>query len=168
MTVPRPATITLQAPDPRGEQGAYTIQFLISLLLVLGCAFAILQIAMVFVNAILVQHALGLAAQEASARGGYDDTVERVFTRHVPSYLSTGGDGFGASSNCAPNCLAQGPDASPRIAGVVRNGREPTSGGELITLVYRYEQDFPLLRMLGIDAGIDVTRKMTVGSQSAK
>jgi Flp pilus assembly protein TadG len=140
------------------QEGAYLLEFLGTLVALLGFLLLVVQVVMIFMNAILVNHALGLAAQEAAARGGIDDNVRAQFDRHLPRNVRSSG---AESVTCLP--------ASCNISGNITPGVEPTQSGETITLEYNYVQRFDLLKLIGISsAGVEIHRSAKVASQSSK
>ena len=138
------------------QDGAYVVEFLGSIVALLAFILVIVQTAIVFVNASLVNHALGLAAQEAAARGAVDDNVQMAFQEHLPRAIRD----QGSPLMCEPVGCQAGGNITP--------GFEPTSSGQMMTLSYDYVQDFGLLRIIGLDVGVNVHRSVKVTSQSTK
>lgn len=137
------------------QDGAEVIEFLGAMVLVVGTILLVVQITLVFMNAILVNHALGLAAQETAVRGGVDDNVENLFRRHLPR---------GVRSQAAPLTVSP---ASFR-QGQITPGNEPSQSADVMTLAFAYEQELGLMKLVGVDSGMTIRRSMKVASQSAK
>lgn len=152
----RVGRITVQPRSAHGQDGAYLVEYLGAMIALFAFMLLVVQVVLVFINAITVNHALGLAAQEAAARGGVDDNVAQQFERHLPGSLRDAGE----SLLCRP--------VGCQIDGTISPGLEPTRSGDLMTLEYNYVQSFDLLRLIGIDTGVAVQRSVKVTSQSAK
>jgi len=138
------------------QDGAYVIEFLGAIVALFAFTLIIVQAVLVFMNASLVNHALGLAAQETAARGAVDDNVQMAFQQQLPAGLRN----QGSSLMCEP--------VGCQVGGNVTPGFEPTSSGQLMTLSYDYVQDFSLLKIIGLDVGMNVHRTVKVASQSTK
>lgn len=135
------------------QEGAYVIEYLGTMVTLTAFILLVVQITMVFLNAILVNHALGLAAQEAAARGGVDINVDQRFQGALPDQLRN-------QSNPLMSNASFGGSLTP--------GNETTQSGDVIEIEYSYTQPFDLLKILGLDAGVQVNRSMKVSSQSSK
>lgn len=146
-----------QRRSVREQDGAYVIEYLGTLIALMAFILLVVQVVLIFMNAILVNHAIGLAATEASARGGVDDSVAEQFRRHLPKELKDEQyDVYGGLQSTA------------KVGGVITPGFEPTTSGQMITLKYEYDQDFHLLKLLGLDTSMHMQRTLKVSSQSAK
>jgi len=139
------------------QDGAYVIEFLGAIVALFAFTLIIVQTVLVFMNASLVNHALGLAAQETAARGAVDYNVQMAFQQQLPAGLRN----QGSSLMCEPvGCQVEEDNVTP--------GFEPTGSGQLMTLSYDYVQDFSLLKIIGLDVGMNVHRTVKVASQSTK
>ena len=140
----------------REDDGTYVVEFLGSTIALLAFVLIITQVVLVFLNAILVNHALGLAAQEAAARGGVDDNVNFMFIRHLPK---------GLRDQQPPQTALK---SNARVPGTITPGSEPTLNNDVIRIVYEYDQSFGLMKLVGLDASVHMKRSVKVASQSAK
>lgn len=146
------------------QDGAYTIQTL-SVLVALFCMIAIVvQLFILFMNGILVNHALGLAAQEASARGGVDQVVDTTFRRHLPGSVDC------ESVDGTPGCLQVDDPAFDHLdRDFIRPGQEQTASGETATISFRYTESLSLLSWLpGIPQETVMQASASIASQSAQ
>jgi Flp pilus assembly protein TadG len=147
----------------RREEGATTLEFLMSFVSVLFLLLVIVQVTIVFVNANLVNHALSLASQEASARGRIDNSVRALYLSHLPTYLAQqcNSAGYGA-------CLDS--SSLPAFDGTVTPGGsgECTAKGQVFDVTAVYQQDMSMLRALGVTGApvINMRRSVRVASQS--
>jgi len=155
----------------RQEEGATTVEFLATMVFVLGLMVAIIQITLVFVNAIMANHALSLAANEAGNRGGmidpntnasHTDPVRITFVTHLPAELQGQCGGSGGAGAIGLNCLT----SSRYSNGIPVPGQECLGAGQPFALSYTFSQPLPLLRVLGINKTITLHRSLTVASQS--
>ncbi len=139
----------------RGQDGAAAIEALAVMIAVFALILMIVQMFLVFMNVILVNHAIGIAAQEASARGGVDQAVTAKFISHLPDELQ---------AQCAGTCLT----SSQSSPGSLTEGGESTRRGDLIKLDYEYTQPLDLLGLIVPGASVTIHRTMQVTSQSLK
>lgn len=138
------------------QEGAATIEFLATMMVIFGVILAIFQFSLVFLNAVLVNHALAQASQEAAVRGAYDEAAQSVLLAYLPGQVR---------AQCLRSpCAFSTPNAE--VSGVSRLGLECTREGETFDIVFRYEQDLLFLAAIGITRDISMQQEVTVASQS--
>jgi Flp pilus assembly protein TadG len=126
------------------------------MMVIFGVILAIFQFSMVFLNAVLVNHALSQSAQEAAVRGAYDDAAQSVLLAYLPGEVR---------AQCLNNpCAFSTPNAE--VSGVSRLGLECTKEGETFDIVLRYEQSLIFLAAIGITKDLNMQQEVTVASQS--
>lgn len=146
-----------------GQDGSGAAEVLLVMPAVLIMLMLVVQVAVIFSNGIMVNHALAVAANEAAARGGVDRQVESVFKKELPS---------GISKQCDLNgtCLTVSVEGSEAVTtNPINPGDEETKSGDIIRVAFKYQQPAPMLVWAGVnpDKGtIPITRSMRVGSQS--
>jgi len=148
----------------RQQEGAYTLEFLVMLTFVLTIIMIIVQVTLSLLQGVMFNHALSLAAQQASERGGIDRSVQYTFQSHLPSgmRINDGADqgisAYKISSAGATNSFA--------IAEEGGNGREATVFGEIFCIQGKYK---PLASgLIGVTGESAITRTMTVSSHSSQ
>lgn len=147
----------LRDPRQARREGSATLQTVLVIVPVTLMAVLVVQIFMVFEHAILVNHALTLAAQDAAARGGVDNVAIQTFQSHLPKDIQT-------ECQQGTPCLT----SSAQCASVISAGAECTSNQQTIKLIAQYDEDFSILKALGVNVDQRMTRSLTVTSQSLK
>lgn len=156
-----PSFISFSPKRVHDQEGVSSLEFLFTILVVLGILMIVFQFSLIFLNAILANHALSLASQEAAARGGVDPTVQFTLLSHLPGGLRQ--QCTDPNGPVGGNCL----ESSIKDYGrVITGGRECTSRGQVFELTYTYVQDIGLLKIVGITEDILMSRTVRVASQS--
>lgn len=150
-----------QMMTQQGNQaGATTVEFLVAFLGVFVLLMLIVQVVLILINGIMVNHALALASQEAAARGGIDQTVDQVYISKLPAWLRK-------------DCVAGGNCISSKTIAKNQNGitapgfNECAARGQVFDVRATYTQDLFIAKIIGIDKPfVNMQRTLKVASQS--
>lgn len=148
------------------EDGAYTIETVSVLVLFFAMIGIITQIFVVMGSGILVEHALSIASQEASARGAVDATVYAEFQSMLPGYIQAQCNDPVVNPDYCLYTDSQEWSQIDRIVGVGAN-TEATSG-TTAEVSFTWAEDLGLLGFLGQKDEIVITRTAIVASQSVQ
>lgn len=149
------------------QEGAYTLEFLGSLVLTLVMITLVVQVVLVLITSIIFNNALQAAGQEASIQGGPSEQVLYTWSKSLPDNVcgSPAGPSGLNCSNAYLDVKSQGASISP--VKKIRKGREVTNFGDVITVDATYNMPTPLLGWFGRDS-ITFNRVAYFSSQSAK
>jgi len=147
------------------KEGAYTIEFLATLVAVIVVLVLVFQLLLLLINAVVFNNALQAAGQEASVQGDYNTAVKGSWQGLLTAPMLNGptGSTVGGAGSATLSCPA--PCVEP-VDG--QRGREKTKFGELITLQATYAAPSPFLQMFGGPASVTFNKTVQVPSQSAK
>lgn len=149
------------------QDGAYTLEFLGSLVLTLVMITLVVQVVLVLLTSIIFNNALRAAGQEASLQGGPSEQVYSTWSSSLPAGVCGAPAGPGGL-NCSNALLDVKSGGTPITAPAkARRGREATNFGDVITVDATYNMPTPLLGWFGQDS-ITFSRVAYFSSQSAK
>ena len=147
------------------EQGAYTIEFLVMLTVILFVMMLTVQVILALIQGVVFNHALSVAAQQAGARGGMDAQIRTIYNSHLPGGMRVTTQVSGMTDGITAYKTNTSQDPVEMSEGSA-NGNEPTVFGEIFCVKAAY-QPIATGGLLGL-SGDPITRVLTVSSQSSK
>ena len=147
------------------KEGMTAVETLLALPMVLLMILLIIQVSVVFINGVMVNHALSAAANEAAARGGVDPQVTAVFRDALPAGIQK--QCIARGDNCLTVKQVGANGALTKVSNFedISPGNEATNSGAVISIAFTYEQAAPFLGGFS-GSPLRLTREMRIGSQS--